>query len=186
MRFLQLMILYAGLSLGAIGVGPAVADTGSLIALAQGDLGKLRFHSYPQAVPLTKFQDADGNPVSMRDYKGKYVVLNFWALWCAPCREEMPSLDTLNKTIGGLEVVTVATGRNARPAVDKFFAETNLTTLPKLFDPKMTMARDFGALGLPVTVLIDPEGREIARAAGAVHWDSAAAIKLFETWIAGS
>ena len=186
MRFLKLLTLYAGLSLGAIGAAPVMADTGALIALAQGDLGKLRFSSDPKHVPVTKFQDANGANVSMKDYRGRYVLLNFWALWCAPCREEMPALEALNQKVGGLDVVTVATGRNARPAVDKFFAEEKLKTLPKLFDPKMNMARDFGALGLPVTVLIDPEGREIARAAGAVHWDSPAAIKLFETWIAGS
>jgi thiol-disulfide isomerase/thioredoxin len=186
MRLIKLVILYAALCLGAIGVGPAVADTGALIALAQGDLGKMRFHSDPQAAPVTAFIGADGNPASMRDYRGKYVVLNFWALWCAPCREEMPSLDALNKAVDGLEVVTIATGRNALPAVNKFFKEKGLSSLPKLFDPKMAMARDYGALGLPVTVLIDPQGREIARAAGAVHWDSPQAIKFFETWLSGS
>ena len=100
----------------------------------------------------------------------------------------MPALDRLEAELGGaqFEVVTVATGRNLRPAVDKFFDEEKLTSLPKLFDPKMTLARDLRAIGLPVTVMIDPEGREIGRAAGAVEWDSPAAIRLFQAWMAGS
>jgi thiol-disulfide isomerase/thioredoxin len=183
MRLIRLVMLYAGLCIGANAVS---ADTGALIALAEGDLGKIRFMGTPEPVPSSGFVDADGAAVSMKDYRGKYVVLNFWALWCAPCREEMPALDRLQAQLGGatFEVVTVATGRNARPAVDKFFAEESLAHLPKLFDPKMTLARDFGALGLPVTVLIDPLGREIGRASGAVHWDSPAAIKLFQAWMA--
>lgn len=188
MRFLKSMVLYAGLVTGAIGVGPVAADTGALIALAQGDMAKLRFVSTPAAVPVTKFVDANGKSVSMKDYRGKHVLLNFWALWCAPCRAEMPDLEALNARMQGtnFEVVTVATGRNARPAVDKFFVEKDLATLPKLFDPKMTLAREFGALGLPVSVLIDPQGREIARVNGEADWDGRDAVALIEAWVAGS
>jgi thiol-disulfide isomerase/thioredoxin len=188
MRILKSAVLYAGLALGAIGVAPVAADTGTLIALASGDMAKLRFASEPKHVPLTKFADANGKQVSLKNYRGKYVLLNFWALWCAPCREEMPDLEALNSRMQGtgFEVVTVATGRNARPAVDKFFDQHDLATLPKLFDPKMNMARDFRALGLPVTILIDPEGREIARADGAAAWDGPDAIALFQAWMAGS
>lgn len=188
MRFLKSAVLYAGLALGAIGVTPAIADSGALIALAQGDMAKLRFAADPKHVPVTKFTTEAGKSVSLNDYRGKYVLLNFWALWCAPCREEMPHLEALNARMQGtgFEVVTIATGRNMPHAVDKFFDEHKLATLPKLFDPKMEMARDFGALGLPVTVLIDPQGREIARADGAADWNSPEAIALFEAWIAGS
>ena len=182
MQVLKVLMLYAGLAVGANAVQ---ADTGALVALAQGDLAKIRFHAEPRDAPSTVFLDQAGGETSLEAYRGKFVLLNFWALWCAPCVREMPALDRLDAQLGGdsFEVVTIATGRNLRPAVDKFFAEKELAALPKLFDPKMILARDFGALGLPVTALIDPSGREIGRAQGEIHWDSPAAIQLLETWM---
>lgn len=185
MRYLRILVLYACTALGA---NTALADSSGLIALAEGDLAKLQFSSAPEPVPVSAFLDANGGEQTMESYRGKYVVLNFWAMWCAPCREEMPALDALDAELGGadFEVVTVATGRNLRGAVDKFFVDAQLDNLPKLFDPKMTMAQEFRVRGLPVTVLIDPEGREVARASGAVHWDSPAALRLFRAWMASS
>jgi len=168
MHYLRILVLYACTALGANSVA---ADSSGLIALAEGDLAKLQFAAAPKDVPLTGFVDEAGREMSLEAYRGKHVVLNFWAMWCAPCREEMPALDALDAELGGaeFEVVTIATG-----------------SLPKLFDPKMLMAQALGVRGLPVTVLIDPQGREIARASGAVHWNSLAAIRLFKTWVAGS
>ena len=192
MRFLKSLTLYAGLSLGAISVQAAQADTGSntgaLIALAQGDLARIQFDPDPAPVADASFTDANGKTVMMAQYQGKYVLLNFWALWCPPCIAEMPDLNALAKAEihPDFEVVTIATGRNARMAVDKFFIEKELDALPKLFDPRMKMARAFGALGLPVTVLIDPAGNEVARAIGELKWDSPEAHELFRAWTHGS
>ncbi|WP_298295816.1 TlpA disulfide reductase family protein [uncultured Litoreibacter sp.] len=183
MRLVRLMVLYAGLAL--LG-NPAGADVGKLMSLATGELGRIQFHAEPRAVAASGFLDANGGQASLADYRGKYVLLNFWALWCAPCVKEMPALNALDGAIGGnFEVVTLATGRNARPAVDVFFADKKLDNLPKLFDPKMQVARDVGALGLPVTLFIDPEGREVARATGDFEWDSPEAQKLITAWISG-
>jgi len=92
----------------------------------------------------------------------------------------MPGLDELQAEFGGdtFEVVTIATGRNPMPAIRRFFEEEEIKNLPILLDPKQSMARDMGVLGLPITVLIDPEGREIARLRGDADWasDSAKAI----------
>ncbi len=183
MRLLRTAVLYAGLALLA---NPAAADVGKLMSLATGELGRIQFHAEPQPLKASPFLDADGNKASLADYRGKHVLLNFWALWCAPCVKEMPALNALDGAIGGgFEVVTLATGRNARPAVDVFFADKQLNNLPKLFDPKMKVARDFGAFGLPVTLFVDPQGREVARAIGDYQWDSAASQKLIKAWVAG-
>lgn len=181
MLLMRLAVLYLGCAL--LG-NPAAADVGRLIALADGELSRIQFHSAPRELDLPAYLDADGGNASMDDYRGKYVLLNFWALWCAPCVHEMPALNRLGGAIDGdFEVVTLATGRNARPAVDAFFEEKQLQHLPKLFDPRMKVARAAGALGLPVTIFVDPQGREIARATGDFEWDSPEAQRLINAWI---
>lgn len=187
MRLIRTAVLYAGLALLGNPVAAfAGADVGKLVALATGELGRIQFHAEPRGLKTSAFKDAQGGKASLADYRGKHVLLNFWALWCAPCVKEMPALNRLDGAIGGgFEVVTLATGRNARPAVDVFFDDKKLGNLPKLFDPKMAVAREVGALGLPVTLFIDPQGREVARAVGDFEWDSPAAQKLIRAWVAG-
>lgn len=140
-------------------------------------LPKLTETQAPVPVPDTPFLDAEGREVRLADWKGKALLVNFWATWCAPCREEMPSLSALQAAEGGadFEVVTIATGRNPRPAIEKFFAENNVTGLPILLDERQTLAREMGVLGLPVSVLIDREGREVGRLIGDADWNSPAA-----------
>ena len=108
------------------------------------------------------------------EYAGKHVVLNFWATWCAPCRHEMPHLSELQAELGGdsFEVVTVATGVNQRPAMERFLAEIGVDNLPKHTDGNSALARDMGVIGLPVTLILDPEGQEIARLIGDADWAS--------------
>ncbi|WP_456388751.1 TlpA disulfide reductase family protein [Profundibacter sp.] len=183
MGILRSMVLYAAL---AVGANSASADTASLEALREGLMKKLMFHSEAKPVSDKVFTDPDGGEHRLADYKGKYVLVNFWATWCAPCRKEMPSLDNLQETLGGerFEVVTVATGRNTLPGIAKFFAKADVTHLPILLDPKQALARDMGVLGLPITVLLDPEGNEIARLSGDAQWDSDSAVAIISALIA--
>ena len=167
--------LYTALVLGAnAAVAQATVDTATIEALRDGDMQKLMFHSEPQPVSQIPFTDPEGVEHSLADWEGKYVVVNFWATWCAPCRKEMPGLDRLQAEFGGedFEVVTIATGRNSLTGIRKFFEETGVTNLPILLDPGSDLARDMAVLGLPITVLLDPEGREIARLRGDAEWDS--------------
>lgn len=177
MGILRSIVLYAAL---AVGANSAVADTADLEALREGLMKKLVFHSTPQPVSDKVFTDPDGGEHRLSDYQGKYILVNFWATWCAPCRKEMPSLDALQKTLGGdtFEVVTVATGRNTLPGITKFFAKADVTHLPVLLDPKQALARDMAVLGLPISLIIDPEGREIARLRGDAVWDSKSALAI--------
>ncbi|MGR3663006.1 MAG: TlpA family protein disulfide reductase [Paracoccaceae bacterium] len=185
MRWLHTAVLYIALALGA---NTALADTADLEALREGSLKKLVFLSEPKDVSQVPFTDPEGGEYQLSDWQGKYVLVNFWATWCAPCRQEMPSLDALQAEFGGesFEVVTIATGRNAVAGITRFFNEVGVTHLPILLDPKQKLARDMAVLGLPITVILNPEGQEIARLRGDAEWDSESAKAIIAALLAGS
>ncbi|MBU0642498.1 MAG: TlpA family protein disulfide reductase [Alphaproteobacteria bacterium] len=167
--------LYTALSLGAI---PAAAqDMQSVMELREDSLQKLGFHTDPKEVSALPFTTMDGAEETLADYAGKLVLLNFWATWCAPCRKEMPALDALSAEFGdkGFVVLPIATGHNPTPAIEKFFETAQIRGLTARLDPKGAMARDMGVLGLPVSILISPQGQEIARMTGDADWFSPSA-----------
>lgn len=169
-------ILLAALVLAA----PARADFADISNLREGDMRKLSFHAEPRAVPTATMVDAEDAPHDLSDWHGQWVVLNFWATWCAPCRHEMPALDALQAELGdhGVAVLPVATGRNPLPAITRFYDETNLENLPILRDPTQAMSRAMGVLGLPVTIILNPEGQEIARMTGDADWAGPSALAI--------
>ncbi len=182
MKIIRFGLLYMALALGA---NAAAADLSAVAALREGDMKKLNFHEAPKPVSQTPFERADGSTGTLSDYAGKHVVLNFWATWCAPCRKEMPMLSELQTELGGddFEVVTLATGRNAPPAMKKFFDEIGVDNLPLHRDPKSAVAREMGVFGLPITVILNPEGQEIARLQGDAHWNSDSAKAIVKALI---
>lgn len=173
---LRSVALYTALVFGA---NAALAGPVDWDAVHAGGLAKL---APVDAVPApeTVFLDESGAEKRLSDWRGKVVLLNFWATWCAPCREEMPSLDRLEAELGGEDfaVVTVATGRNPLPGIKKFFEEEGIETLPILTDARQELARAMGVRGLPVTVVLDREGHEVARLIGDAEWDTDAAKSL--------
>jgi len=184
MGYLNSVLLY--LSLGVL-ANSAVADTAALEALREGDMRKLTFHSEPLASSDVAFKGEDGSDMTLADYEGKHVVLNFWATWCAPCRKEMPDLAALQLDLGSdsFEVVTIATGRNPRPAMEAFFDEIGVDNLPLHTDERQNLARSLGVLGLPVTLILDPEGNEIARLQGDADWHSDSAVAIINALVGG-
>ncbi|MBU2943659.1 TlpA family protein disulfide reductase [Shimia thalassica] len=149
-------------------------DMSAVAAMREGDMKKLNFHPELRKVSEKTFDAENGTKMTLADYEGQYVLLNFWATWCAPCRKEMPMLSDLQAEFGGddFQVVTLATGRNAPPAMKKFFDEIGVDNLPLHRDPQSAVARDMAVLGLPVTALIDKNGNEIARLTGDADWSS--------------
>lgn len=167
-------------------VPKTLANASALEALREGSMKKLAFHATPKPASEEPYTTADGGKATLADHRGRYVLVNFWATWCAPCRKEMPGLEALQKELGGerFEVLTIATGRNPPAAMKKFFDEVGITALPLATDPKQKLARQMGVLGLPVTVLIDPAGQEIARLTGDAEWDSDSARAIFAALLA--
>jgi thiol-disulfide isomerase/thioredoxin len=184
MHLFRSAVLYAALALTA---NTALADTPALETLRTGDMMKLGFEAVPKAVPDIPFADAEGGLHHLSDYQGKYVVLNFWATWCTPCRSEMATLDKLQGEMGSdrFAVLPIATLRNTVAGVQKFFAEDGVKNLQVRIDPDAALARQMGVMGLPVTVILNPQGQEIARLIGQADWDSDSAKAIFTALLKG-
>jgi thiol-disulfide isomerase/thioredoxin len=140
----------------------------------------------PKPAPELSFLDGQGNPVSLADFRGRVVVLNLWATWCAPCRHEMPSLDRLQAAFGdeGLQVLPLSLDRGEVSQIEAFYDEVGLPTLGIYHDPKAAAGRAFGAYGLPTTIVIDREGMEIGRLLGPAEWDGEEAMTLIRAVLA--
>lgn len=171
-KFMIIGTVYTAILLGA---NPVLADFAKLVPKA---LPNFQVHDAAKPVTDTSFLDADGAAMDLSAFKGKTVVLNFWATWCAPCRAEMPSLDGLQKTLGGddFQVVTIAAGRNPLDMIEVFYEKAGIETLPKYRDPKMQFASAMAVRGLPVTVILNAQGQEVARISGEADWNTPAMI----------
>ena len=163
-RVVTVALIYTATALAAN------ADLVTAEAAKAGDMRKLILHPAPKPLPEVMLVGLDDATRSLGEWRGQWVVVNFWATWCAPCRKEMPSLDRL--AASGQAVVAVAAGRNPVPAIERFWAETGITHVASLRDPKTDMARPLGILGLPATLIINPEGMEVGRLIGDAEWDS--------------
>lgn len=151
---------------------PPAATTTELFAAA----------SAPMLVPELRFVDGTGRPRALAEFRGKAVLLNLWATWCVPCRKEMPALDRLQAHLGGpgFEVVALSIDKKGLPVVQAFYAELGLKALAIYVDDSGSAVRAVGALGIPTTLLIDAQAREIGRAVGAKEWDTAAVVAEIE------
>ncbi|MFO1144225.1 MAG: TlpA disulfide reductase family protein [Amaricoccus sp.] len=181
---LALALLYGALLAAAT---PAAALTPAEIeALKGGDMRKLVVVDPPVPASELGFADVRGNPVTLADSNGKVRLVNFWATWCAPCRREMPSLDALarDRNGPGFAVIPIATGRNSLDAIAAFTAEAGIADLPTYLDVKGAVATDMDVPGLPVSVLLDRNGNEVARLMGGADWNSPDALKVIDALVA--
>jgi thiol-disulfide isomerase/thioredoxin len=161
---------------------PVPAGPGSN-PLSQGHMAAFVFRKVPEALPDIKFQDASGKERALPDWRGKVVLLNLWATWCLPCRKEMPSLDRLQKAMGSdkFEVVAISVDRKGAEASKKFLDEIQVADLGLYVDPSARLTSDLRVVGLPATLLLDGEGREIGRLLGPAEWDSEDAKRLIRS-----
>jgi len=140
------------------------------------------FKPQPEPLPDVRFLDGKGEEVSLKDWKGKVVLLNVWATWCAPCREEMPALDRLQGELGSdkFQVVALAVDKSGLDGARKFLTDIKVEKLALFADPTARDGTVLKVYGMPTTILIDREGREIGRLIGPAAWDSAEAKRLIE------
>jgi thiol-disulfide isomerase/thioredoxin len=141
----------------------------------------------PKPVPQLAFDDAKGVAHTLAEFRGKVVLLNIWATWCAPCREEMPALDRLQAELGGerFQVIPISVDVQGAGIGRKFYTDVGIKALPLYVDPTAKAAFTLDAAGLPATLLLDRDGREIGRHLGAVKWDSPEVVEDLRRKIAG-
>jgi len=159
---------------------------GVLAGLNKGPMAPLLVRSKPLDLPPIEFADGEGAAKSLADFKGKVVLLNIWASWCVPCREEMPALDKLETELGDkhFAVVAVNIDKGGPDKARDFLAETGATHLPLYTEPSSKLFAALKAVGMPTTLVLDRDGREIGRLVGPADWASPEALALIEAAIA--
>jgi thiol-disulfide isomerase/thioredoxin len=159
---------------------PAAAASAKGAAPAQAfPTGRLdRSHAGTPA-PETLFEDGEGRPVRLSVFRGRPVLVNFWATWCGPCVVEMPSLDALAaRESGNVEIIAISQDLDGRAKVTDFFARRNFTRLEPYLDPRMDLMAALGIQELPTTILYDSEGEEVWRMTGMAEWNGERAARL--------
>ena len=149
--------------------------------IVTGELRKFIFSENTEVLPKPLILDANENMVEI-GYDEDILIINFWATWCAPCKKEMPSLNSLaqNMKYEDIRIITIASGRNSKEAIDDFFDDNNLVNLKKYRDPRGRIAVKYGVTALPTTVVINPTGLEIGRIIGDIDWDTADVRSFFK------
>ena len=155
--------------------GAAIEPSGQAAnKLSTGAMTTFVFKQPPAPLPDVQFVNAEGKPVTLKDWSGKVVLLNLWATWCAPCRAEMPALDRLQAALGSdkFEVVALAVDKSGLEGARKFLDETKAQKLKLYADPTARQGNELKVIGMPTSILIDAQGREIGRLIGPAEWDS--------------
>ena len=142
-------------------------------ALEKPNIKNLALSKNPKIYEEIVFKDSSGEDVSLDDFKGKLLILNFWATWCAPCREEMPSLDSLqsNSNFDNLKIFPINLGQENFSKSDSFFKEIGIQNLDIYFDAPITLAKKLSLRGVPTTILFNKKGEEFGRIMGSIDFN---------------
>ena len=140
----------------------------------------------PAPAPQVAFRDRDSKSLGLGDFRGKVVLVNFWATWCGPCIREMPTLAALQKKLGGddFRVIALSEDRKGWKVITPFLEKAGLGDLPAYHDAGGRAARALKVKGLPTTILFNREGREVGRLNGIAEWDSREAVALMRFYMA--
>ena len=127
------------------------------------------------------FLDKNDKKINIKEFNGNLLLLNFWATWCAPCKEEMPSLDRLqvNQNLSNLKIFAINISQESKKKVDSFFEDLNIKNFDPYFDAPTTLAKTFSLRGVPTSILLDKDGKEFARIIGSINFDN----KQFINWL---
>jgi thiol-disulfide isomerase/thioredoxin len=165
----------------AIRFSPYVAS----IASSSAEASPFSLLEEPRALPELHFFNGAGVSLTLAAFRGKAVLLNIWATWCVPCRTEMPTLARLQAKLGGegFEVIALSVDQGGAATVRAFYNEIGIHSLNVYVDPSGYAVRDLNLVGIPTTLLIDRDGRELARAVGPAEWDSPGSIETIRQYL---
>lgn len=165
---------------------PTRAAEQTLRAASEGPMREFTRTVPPRPVPAFAFADKAGQPLSIADFKGQVVVLNIWATWCVPCVKEMPALDRLQGKLAGdkARVLALSIDRGGVAQVLPFYERLQISNLAVHVDSQAKVWPALAVKALPLTLLIDPQGREVGRIEGAAEWDAPEAVALVRSYLA--
>ncbi len=184
-RLVGVAVMAAALSAGVVHAASPVqeldksADGTPIIGFAVPD--------QPALAPEITFVDSAGKIGALSDYRGKITAVHFWATWCTPCRAELPSVDAMNANLAGANftILPLSVDRDGPDAVSAFYRDNNIKSLPIYIDEGLKAFRSFKLGGIPATIFIDAEGREIARVLGERNWSDPAVAAVVRKLIGG-
>ena len=167
----------------------AALSIGSLLLLSGMALAappqNFRLRADPVEVPNLRFVDVEGQPMQLRDFRGKVILLNIWATWCPPCVAEMPTLEALEFELGGddFQVLLLSIDKDGVSVIKPFYNSLGLQELEIYADETMLAATALGSLALPTTLLIDAEGNELGRLVGPAEWNAPEMVEFIKGFI---
>lgn len=181
--FAALLVLWVVLA-GPAGVPPSASASDDPPEFS-GAISQFTLLRPAKKAPFGTLLGKDGEPVDLKQFRGKVLLVNFWATWCAPCRIEMPSLNRLQAAMGGpdFQVVPVSLDRRGAPRVLAYYREHKLANLGVYLDPGSQTSRAFGVPGLPMTFIVDHRGKVVGYLKGHAEWDSKAALALIRYYV---
>ena len=155
--------------------------TTNVFANDVSEIKNIVIHKDLKAYDNVIFLDENDKKINIKEFSGNLLLLNFWATWCEPCKEEMPSLDRLqiNETLSNLKIFAINISQESEKKVDRFFKDFNIENLEPYFDAPTTLAKIFSLRGVPTSILIDKDGKEFARIIGSIDFDD----KIFINWL---
>ena len=153
----------------------------NVVAEELPEIKNIVIHKAPKTHDNVIFLDKKDQKINIIEYKGNILILNFWATWCEPCKEEMPSLDRLqvNPELDNIKIFAINIGKENLNKVNKFFVDFNIKNFEPYFDPPSTLAKKFSLRGIPTSILINKEGQEFARIIGSINFED----ENFVKWI---
>ena len=155
--------------------------TTNVIANDVSEIKNIVIHNNVKVYDNVIFLDKNDKKINIKEFNGNLLLLNFWATWCEPCKEEMPSLDRLqiNENLRNLKIFAINISKESKKKVDIFFKDLNIENFDPYFDSPITLAKTFSLRGVPTSILIDKNGKEFARIIGSIDFED----KIFINWL---
>ena len=155
--------------------------TTNVFANDVSEIKNIVIHKDPKVYDNVIFLDKNDKKINIKEFNGNLLLLNFWATWCAPCKEEMPSLDRLqvNQNLSNLKIFAINISQESKKKVDSFFEDLKIKNFDPYFDAPTTLAKTFSLRGVPTSILIDKNGKEFARIMGSIDFND----QIFINWL---